>query len=72
MIQILSTDRTFRSTQPGGEPVEGVFVEGWIPLTEAADLLTRYDSSSGTSPAVTDARTIARPFLDALKTDLEG
>ena len=50
----------------------GVYFDGWqlvITLTdvEAADLLSRYDPASGTSPGVTDARTMARPILDAVR-----
>ena len=49
----------------------GVYHEGWeqvVTMTgeEAADLLSRYDPSSGTSPGVTDARTMARPLLNAI------
>jgi len=50
----------------------GVYFDGWqlvITLTdvEAADLLSRYDPASGTSPGVTDARKMARPILDAVR-----
>lgn len=49
----------------------GVYHEGWeqvVTMTdgEAADLLSRYDPASGTSPGVTDARTMARPILNAI------
>jgi hypothetical protein len=50
---------------------DGVYHEGWeqvVTLTdgEANDLLSRYDPASGTSPGVTDARTMARPILNAI------
>ena len=50
---------------------DGVYHEGWeqvVTLTdgEANDLLSRYDPASGTSPGVTDARTMARPVLNAI------
>ena len=49
----------------------GVYHEGWeqvVTMTdgEATDLLSRYDPASGTSPGVTDARTMARPILNAI------
>lgn len=49
----------------------GVYHEGWeqvVTMTgeEAYDLLSRYDPASGTSPGVTDARTMARPILNAI------
>ena len=49
----------------------GVYHEGWeqvVTMTgeEATDLLSRYDPGSGTSPGVTDARTMARPILNAI------
>lgn len=52
----------------------GVYYEGWqlvVTLTdlEAADLLSRYEPGVGTSPGVTDARTMARPILDAVRGD---
>ena len=53
--------------------VEDVIV---VPLiitrTEAAELLAEYDSDSGTSPKVADARPIARVILDALKKHMES
>jgi hypothetical protein len=50
---------------------DGVYHEGWeqvVTMTdeEANDLLSRYDPASGTSPGVTDARTMARPVLNAI------
>ena len=52
--------------------VEDVIV---VPLiitrTEASELLAEYDSDSGTSPKVSEARPLARVILDALKKHIE-
>jgi len=42
-----------------------------INRTEAAELLAEYDSDSGTSPKVSEARPLARVVLDALKKHIE-
>jgi len=65
-VIIISTRRA------GVFDADGVYHEGWeqvITLTgdEANDLLSRYDPASGTSPGVTDARTVARPILNAIR-----
>lgn len=49
-----------------GVPQDGYLITVTLTETEAADLLSRYDPSSGTSPGVADARPLARVILNAV------
>jgi len=46
---------------------DGWFVAVFYSETEMADLLSRYDPASGTSPSVADSRPTVRAILDAVK-----
>jgi hypothetical protein len=49
-----------------GVAQDGYLVTVTLTKSEADDLLSRYDPSSGTSPSVGDARHLARVILNAI------
>ena len=48
-----------------GEPAWGTVFSVWIEQSELERMLAAYDPNSGTSPGVTDARTVVRPIFNA-------
>lgn len=54
----------YRDIAPGLTKEGALFIV-WIESVELQDQLNAYDPSSGTSPSVSNARTIARPILNA-------
>lgn len=64
-IQDIMIEYRASSDEAGALPEEGKTFAVWFSSAELADLQSRYDAASGTSPSVSDARPILRALLDA-------